>query len=366
MWDPESGAAKQRDAADRRTFGLFGIVTTVVIIGTFVALAFAIFGRGGNDTPAAVAPTSTPEASGAIPSVDGPHLLEPAPLRSAPQGDAAIITRLQPDQAIRVLGRSVEGDWLVIGPVDQPQVIGWVSAASVGGLDDLMSLSVVTANDDIAATPTGTPTGAPTLTPDLPDLRLLRAFSRENRLWVAISNEGAADALADIFVSVNDSEPFHVHPAPGTPIRPGEEFEAGIEGVYIQLRSPVLIALITDPPMEEESEDGNTWFGLVEPDLPNDIEVLSAALIPPDDFLRVTVRNNSPIPIQGNISVTIREQAGDLLLLGRQSLFVQLDIDGTIELDFDEITGVEIHDISARLTTDAIADADLSNNVYPR
>src|SRR5690606_4778997 len=214
---------------------------------------------------------------------------------------------------MRIVGRSRDSGWLVVGPSDRSDVTGWVPADAVDGVEDLATLAVIEGLAGAATTPgpTTTPAGAespaPTFTPDLPDLIVASIESRENRLTVVVRNEGIADVTAPMFVRINERAPQLIDIKPGEPLRPGDSVEMVRMEDYVQRRATVRATVFTDPPIDEEAAENNTLEEVVAPDLPNDLEIVDARLDGTALWLVVTLRNNSPIPIQGPVTLRVRE-----------------------------------------------------------
>ena len=338
---------------ERRRFEVTGAVIALVVLATVAAFAFVVLGRSGETTTPL--PTEVPSA------VAGePRLLTAVDLRSAPSGQVAIVARLLASEPILVLGRSEDGAWIALGPVSRPAVAGWVPVEQVEGID-VSQLPVL-------SDPRGGSTGVvPTLTPDLPDLHVEAAYARENRLRVSVTNQGAGDAVGRLLVSVNDGPPVPLDIArPGEPLRPGERADGGVPGGTVQIRSAIKVRVFLDPPTEEEDPDNNTWDGIVEPDAPNDIEILSVAAESATSGLVVTLRNNSPIPVTGTFTVSIREALPSTNLLERQIITGTIEAGVTARVEFPTLIGVDVNEIAIRLSSDGVDDASIANNVYPR
>lgn len=341
---------------ERRRFELAGAVMVLAIVVTLGASAFVVFGRGNADPAPAAAPTTTASAT-----TDGPlRLLQAVDLRSAPSAQVAIVARLLEHESIRVLGRSADGGWLAVGPSARPTVIGWVPVSQVAGVavDELPVLADPRGGGAVAA---------PTFTPDLPDLVIQTAFARGNWLYVSVLNNGAGDAAGTFLVSVNDGAPVTLQVArPGEPLRAGDRLEGGVPGYPIQIRGALRVRVLLDPPLAEEDPDNNTWDGIVEPDVPNDLEVSSVEVDGPDGHLVVVIRNNSPIPISAAFTVSVREALPSTTLLGREIVSGTVDPQGTIRVSFPGLQGLSLAEIAVRLSTDGVDDAVIANNSYPR
>jgi hypothetical protein len=344
---------------DQRTFLLAGLAVSGVILVTGVAFFAVVLGRGVTEETPTVADTSpTPQVQGTPGTA---RLRGPVDLRSGPGHQVAIITRLAATEPIRVVGRSPDGEWLAIGPVGRPETIGWVPVDAVEGVD-LAALPTLADPRQPAATGTADPD----LTPDLPDLVVERAYSQDNRLVVRIANVGAGDANATLLVSVDGDTPIALDVRPGEPLRAGDYLEAEVPGVFVQLRAPIHVRVLSDPPLDEEDAENNAWDGIIGPDRSNDVEILGAAIDGPGGPLAVALRNNSPIPVTATFTVTVREALPSTTLLGRQTITATIESNGFLEMRFEEIRSVELDAIAIRLSADGIDDSNLANNQYPR
>ena len=320
------------------------------------------------DAPPPAEPTATAAAVAARPETAGT-----ATVLDAPGSGGLLRGTLAGGTPLRIEGRSADGAWLAVaelGPdgraVPSP-VTGWLPLDAVAGLTDIASLTVVDARAFRSALPSPSPTGGaearPTLTPDLPDLVVADAFARENQLVVVVANEGSGDADGTIEVSA-DGGPF-VRIDTGKALRPGDELERAVQGHYVQRRSRVSIELRA-PDIDEEDTGNNTFTGVVAPDMYNDIEVLSVGVDPTGGHLVVEVRNNSPIPLAGELTFGVRESATDGRLLLRDTFALDVEAGGTSRYDLRALTGVDAASVLVILSTDAISDADSANNTHPR
>lgn len=219
----------------------------------------------------------------------------------------------------------------------------------------------------VGATPAVTATApAPTFTPDLPDLTVDAIFSRDNRLVVVVSNKGIADVTAQIMISVGDGEPRPADVKPGEPLHPGQVLELVLEDQFIQRRAEATVTVSTDPATDEEGLENNTRTEIVTPDRPNDLEILEVIITPGTGVLRVTLRNNSPIPLGGTATLSVRLTAPDSTLLARAAIVLAISPRGEQRVEFAELDTPDLTRISVILSTDAINDADPSNDVFPR
>ena len=274
---------------------------------------------------------------------------------------------------LRIEGRSADSQWVAVselgadGASAASPVAGWVPIDAVAGLSDIDSLEVVDARAYRlpVATSTAEPEteARPTLAPDLPDLVVREVFARENRLVVLVANEGSGDADGAIEASV-DGGPFRRIDT-GKALRPGDELERAVEGAYVQRRSRVSITLRA-PGTEEEDTTNNAFEGEVAPDMYNDIEVLSVAIDPDGGHIVVELRNNSPIPLVGAVTLAVHESTPDGPLLLRDEFPLDVEAGATSRYDLRALTDVDAASILVTVSTDAISDADSENNTYPR
>ncbi len=213
---------------------------------------------------------------------------------------------------------------------------------------------------------TATPTAAPTFSPDLPDLVIDAVFSRDNQLTVVVANVGVADAVATVLISVDGAQPVAADIKPGEPIRPDDRLQIALDSEYVQRRATVSVTVSTDPSIDEESLDNNTLETVVTPDRPNDLAIDSVTIEGPDSSLRVTIRNNSPIPITGNATISAREATTPFTQFGTRQPTFTLAPDETLDVVFPDAADVDLANIEVLMTTTAIDDADRTNDVYPR
>jgi hypothetical protein len=324
-----------------------------LVLGAAAATATAIvLILDGGDAPAPAAP-------------DAPSLSRAVDVREGPSLDANRVAALSAAEAISVIGRSSDGEWLLLRWPPNTGATGWVPAGAVRGLDDPLGLAVF---EDGATPPPTTvtePTSAPTFTPDLPDLVIEAIFSRDNQLVVVIANEGIADVTARIMIAVGDGDPRPADVKPGEPLRPDEVLELVIEDEFVQRRAEATVSVSTEPPTIEEHADNNTLTDLVSPDLPNDLEIAGAD-VGEDGVLTVALRNNSPIPLAGTATLSVRQTEPESALLARAGVLLSMQPGGEQHVRFEEVADADLTRISVILSTDAISDADPSNDVFPR
>ena len=320
------------------------------------------------DAPPPADPTESPAPDAAHPEMArSTHALD------APGSGGWSRGVLAAGAPLRIEGRSADSQWAAVSelgangaPAASP-VSGWVPIDAVAGLSDIDSLEVVDARayrlPVATSTPTPRPEARPTLPPDLPDLVVREVFARKNRLVVLVANEGSGDATGAIEVSVGGG-PF-VRIDTGKALRPGDELERAVEGAYVQRRSRVSITLRA-PGTEEEDTTNNAFEGEVAPDMYNDIEVLSVGIDPDGGHIVVELRNNSPIPLVGAVTLAVHEWTPDGPLLLRDEFQLDVDAGATSRYDLRALTEVDAASILVTVSTDAISDADSENNTYPR
>jgi hypothetical protein len=328
----------------------------VVIVATATAFfAVALFGNEAD-------PTAFEEPT---PTIVIPVAVRELALRSTPDAAAAIVARLNTGDAVEITGRDATSEWLFVHPEGNPATEGWVPADGIEPVPPLEQIPVtmVFATPDI--TTSIAPTGVPTFTPDLPDLVIESVFSRDNQLTVVIANIGIVDAIGPTFVSVDGGTPVATDVKPGEPLRPNDHLEVVLATEYVQRRASVSVTVSTDPAMDEESLDNNTRKTIVTPDRPNDLAITSVTVEGPDASLRVTIRNESPIPITGSVTISARESSGNFTELGTLQPFFTLAPRETLELDFPGTSEVELDNVQVLMTTTAIDDADSANDIFP-
>ena len=341
---------------DRRAFRVMGIVIAVVVVAVLTATAATFLAR---QSGIALPLTSSPSASATSVPLTLRRAVE---LRAGAAPDTAIVTRLAGGASVMVLGRSVDGTWLVVSPGTAPDLVGWVPADAVEGVRDAGRLAVIA---DARGTPTPDAATAHR-PPDLPDLRIEAAASRGNRLVAAIVNDGPGDLPTPLLVAVNDGTPVLIETKAGEPLRAQQRVEVIVPGEYVQLRARVTLRVTTEPANREVKTDNNSWTGIIEPDQPNNLGIAKAVAAGDDRHLVVTVQNDSPIPVRGVLQLTVREPLPSTTLLGRITPQVAIEPGKAIEVPFPDLKQVDLTRITVRLATDAIHDGVLADDVYPR
>lgn len=291
-------------------------------------------------------------------NVEGPALRRDTPLRSEPREDARVLIRLEARTKLRVVGKSPDGTWIAAAAIDRPDLVGWLPTDSVEGVD-LAAVGIVTADRNAAAAKT-----APAGPSDRPDLRIESAYVKDNRLYVSIVNLGPADLRGTIVASVDGGPPAPIEGKSDEGLRAGQRLQASIQGAYVQIRGTVNVTISTSPAVAEVDLANNIFTGIVEPDQPTDLEIASVERSA--SALVVTVRNRSTIPISGVYTITVREPLPGTRLLGRLEQSGTIEPNATLAIPFADLREVDMSWITVNLSTDAIADAVLGNNTYPR
>ena len=343
-------------SSDRRVFRIMGVVIAVVVVATLTATGAVFLARRSGfeiTLPTRGTSSATPAALSLRRAIE---------LRTAPAPDTEIVTRLSAGTSVHILGRSVDGTWLVVGLNGAPDVVGWVPIDAIEGVKDANRFAVVAD----ARTFTVAPASGAARPPDLPDLRIEAASSRNNRVLAVIVNDGPGDLPTPLFVSVNDGPPIRIETKASEPLRAKERVEVIVAGEYVQLRARVSLRVQTEPANREANITNNTWNGIIEPDRPNNLGIARAVADGDDRHLLVTVQNDSPIPIRGTVMITVREPLPSTTLLGRDAREVMLEAGKSLDIPFPDIKQVDLTRIAVRLSSDAIHDDVLADDSYPR
>ena len=227
-----------------------------------------------------------------------------------------------------------------------------------------------TASRSLSPTPspeaTASATSAATATDrrDYPDLVVSDVFSRDNQLFVAVGNAGSADADGPIEVSVDDGPPQRIDT--GKALRPGDRLEQPIEGEYVQRRAQVVVTVRASASIVERNAGNNVFVGVVTPDAPNDIAIIDVVYGGSGPHLIATIRNRSPIPLRGEVTIGIREITPQDRLLLRENRNLDVESGATQSFEFPGITSAPLESVQVIVSTDAINDADGSNDALPR
>jgi hypothetical protein len=297
----------------------------------------------------------------------GPSLLSDTQLRAAPRPDAEVVASLAAHTALDLLGRSEDNAWLIVAAEGQPGQRGWVPLLAVRNAGDLASLPAVpvplvatarpspTASASVIATPS--PTVAARTGPA--DLRIQQIGSRDNRLLLTVTNVGSTNSPREVEVSIEGEQPQQLDL--GRELAPGDTVEVLLSSVYVQRRASVTVTLTG-----VGGTTGNSVMAIVEPDQPNDLELLPPVSDAADGHLVVTLRNNSPIPVLGTATISVREPPPSNRLVARYDAPFDLPPEATTAVDFTDVLVVDPLELSINVSTDAITDAELGNNIYPR
>ena len=227
---------------------------------------------------------------------------------------------------------------------------------------------VATASPRVSPTPsaeaTDTPATAPTDRRDFPDLVVSDVFSRDNQLVVVVSNTGTADANGLIEVSIDGGPPQRIDT--GKALRPGDLLEQPLDGEFVQRRTQVVVTVRASAAIVERNAGNNVFVGVVTPDAPNDIAVIDVEYGGSGPHLIATIRNRSPIPLRGEVTIGIREIAPEDRLLLREGRDLDVASGATQSFEFPAITSSPLESVRVIVSTDAINDADASNDALPR
>ena len=218
----------------------------------------------------------------------------------------------------------------------------------------------------------------PTLTPDLPDLILDAVFSQNNRLVVVIANRGAGIFEGELLVTINGRAAHRL--TPSGPLSPGTVLERPIEGEYVQRRAQVVVTVESMSLEPEESLENNRRTVTVTPDQPNDLVLTKAVVDTNGAQLRASVRNDSPIPVLGVLTIAVRRTNPRTELLGRTTAPIKLVPNAEITIPVTLVPPLVKHDGSGPLNpslalrelivilsaTEMIQDANPHNDVLPR
>ena len=181
-----------------------------------------------------------------------------------------------------------------------------------------------------------------------------------------IVNDGPGDLPTPLLVAVNDGMPVRIETKAGEPLRARERVEVVVPGEYVQLRARAALRVQTEPVDREATVRNNSWGGIIEPDRPNNLGIVRAVAEGVERSLVVTVQNDSPIPVRRTLTLTVREALPSTTLLGRDVREVVIEAGRTRDVPFPEIRQIDLTRIAVRLSTDAIHDAVLADDSFPR
>lgn len=350
------------------------LLVVVAAIGLTLGAVTLFMGTGEAPEPPPPVPTEPTATPPATQAEAGPEAARTTHALDAPGSGGQSRGELATGTPLRTEGRSADGEWLAVsaaseGSSDSSPVAGWVPVDAVTGAGDIAALPVLDARAFRLAvvSPTPSPTGEarPTPPPGRPDLVVREVFARDNRLVVVVANEGSADADAEGVIEVSVDGGRFVRIDTGKALRPGDELEAAVEGAYVQRRSHISITLRAWGIIE--SDTGNNTFGAeVAPDTFNDIEVLGIGRDEASGYIVVEVRNNSPIPLVGTVTLEVSASTPGGPPLLAELLPLDVESGATSRYDLRALVESDPGSISVTASTDAINDADSANNTYPR
>ena len=326
----------------------------LAVLGVAVVMltALALMQLGGSDGDAEPA-ASTPPAG----------LAAASPLRELPAETSREVANLEAGTAVNALGRSENGTWVLVEVPGQEGVAGWLTASSVRGLIDVAALPVFEVPVNVAGPTEGASPSpaAATASPDIANLVIQVVTSRDNRLTVILGNEGNAPIDVPVTLLVEGGARHPVDFA-SQPLKPGGRHEVVLEGEYVQRRAQVAVTA-SAPGLHEEHLDDNELVVTVEPDVPNDIEMVEVRV---DPYLLITVRNNSIIPIVGTVTIAVRETRPSNLLVMRVDEPLDLEAGASHVYEFPALRGVDLSRTQIILLTEALNDAVRQNDGFPR
>jgi hypothetical protein len=291
-----------------------------------------------------------------------PTLAREAPLLTEPRADATSLGTLAAGTVVQLFGRTQDSMWLYGSAADHPEIAGWLARDAVRDAGDLARLTRVESAAG-GVPPTQTAGGAATRSGPRPDLALQAVGSKQDRLSVIVSNVGGADFAGAILVSLNGAQATRVDV--GKPLRPGEALEAVLNNEYVQRRARVLVS-VTSPDVTETNIENNRQEVVVGPDQPINLALESATVDPRDGRLNVDVRNRGPIPLVGSVTVGVRERAPSNRLVLMAEVGLEVGAGGVQRFAIAPPSPVDLTRMTVSISTDAIADSDGSDDMFPR
>jgi hypothetical protein len=215
------------------------------------------------------------------------------------------------------------------------------------------------AADSVSSITTGgAPTPALMESSGRSDLAVASVVSRDNRLLVVLENRGDAEVEGPIYISVDGRMAHRVDATIGS----DGASEVFLEDEYVQRRGNVTVVVDTlNPPVPTTHR---SFQGIVAPDLPNDLNLVSAGTELTDGHVFALVRNDSTIPLVGTITIAVR--VGELpgQLAARVEARLDVDSGGTQRFDLETLLSADTTNWSLIMSTDAIADDRASNDSY--
>ena len=292
-------------------------------------------------------------------------------LRSAPNSTTAIVSNVETGTPIVVLARNKQANWILIQKISEPDQTGWLPVDGIDPLppiDILPIATVVPGINKINAVPTTARLPEQTIQTnnDLPDLSIEDVFVKNNKLVIVLSNVGEIDVKGRIHTSIDGSPPTPVDIKIGEPLRPSEKIEVTLENEYVQRRGSVHITAYTDPPIYERNIGNNEVKIVVSPDLPNDLELSDVSIIKSQNIIRVLITNKSPIPITGSATISVRSTLDDAKELDTIQPYFSLRPGESVPFDINSRKNIDTDKIEILMSTSAINDSNLENNISPR
>jgi len=292
-------------------------------------------------------------------------------MRSAPNPTTAIVSNVETGTPIVVLARNKQANWILIQKISDPNQTGWLPIDGVDPLPQIEILPIATVvpginKKNVVPTAANQPNQTTQKNNDLPDLSIEDVFVKNNKLVVVLSNVGEIDVQGRIHTSIDGSPPTPVDIKTGEPLRPAEKIEVTLENEYVQRRGSVHISAYTDPPIYERNIGNNEVKIVVSPDLPNDLELSDVTIIKSQDIIRVLITNKSPIPITGSATISVRSTLDKSKELYTIQPYFSLGSEESVHFDINSRKNIDTDKLEILMSTSAINDSNLENNISPR
>ena len=292
-------------------------------------------------------------------------------MRSAPNSTTAIVSNVETGTPIIVLARNKQANWILIQKISEPNQQGWLPIDGVDPLPQIDILPIATVVSGInKKNPSQMATKQSEQTiqnnNDLPDLSIEDVFVKNNKLVIVLSNVGEIDVKGEIHTSIDGSKPTPVDIKIGEPLRPSEKIEFVLENEYVQRRGSVHISVYANPPIYERNIGNNEVKIIVSPDLPNDLEISEVDIIQSQNIIRVSIMNKSPIPITGSATISVRSILDKSKELYTIQPYFRLGPGESVPFDINNRNNIDSDKIEILMSTSAINDSNLENNISPR
>tara|TARA_B100000700_G_scaffold122905_1_gene137633 strand:- start:29214 stop:30263 length:1050 start_codon:yes stop_codon:yes gene_type:complete len=292
-------------------------------------------------------------------------------IRSAPNSTTAIVSNVKTGTPIIVLARNKQSNWILIQKASEPNQQGWLPIDGVDPLPQIDTLPIATVIPGItkinsSSTITKEKEQIVQTNNELPDLSIEDVFVKNNKLVVVLSNVGEIDVIGAIHTSIDGSEPKPVDIKTGEPLRPAEKIQIVLENEYVQRRGSVHISAYTDPPIYERNIGNNEVKMIVSPDLPNDLSISDVNIIKPQNIIRVSIKNKSPIPITGSATISVRSVSDRSKELYTIQPYFSLGPEESVPFDINNKNDINFNEIEILMSTSAINDSNSDNNISPR